>query len=138
MALTRQSIVEHLRRILGPEQVDTDADLLRQRGIDNFRKLENIFGVYTMPAPAAIAMVRSTEQAAAVLAFADEHGVNVVPGTGGTATEGGLETVVENSIVLDGSGMNQIIGVDAYNMQATAQCGVPLQELEDIAPASSG
>jgi len=131
MALTREAIVEQLREILGPAQVDTDPHLLQQRSIDNFRKLENIFGVYTMPAPAAIAMVRSTQEAAAVLAFADQHGVNVVPRTGGTATEGGLETVVENSIVLDGSGLNEIIDIDPYNMQATAQCGVPLQELED-------
>ena len=127
MALTRSEIVEHLREIVGADQVVTDPNTLQQRSIDNFRKLENIFGVYTMPAPAAIAMVRSTEDAAAVLAFADEHGINVVPRTGGTATEGGLETVVENSIVLDGSGMSEILEIDAYNMQATAQCGVPLQ-----------
>ena len=133
MTLTRTSIVEHLQQILSAEQIVTDVALLQQRSIDNFRKLENIFGVYTMPAPAAIAMVRSTDEVAAVLAFADEHGVNVVARTGGTATEGGLETVVENSIVLDGSGMNDIISIDTYNMQATAQCGVPLQVLEDRA-----
>jgi alkyldihydroxyacetonephosphate synthase len=131
MTLTRESIVEHLQQILGSEQVLTDPHLLQQRSIDNFRKLQNIFGVYTMPPPAAVAMVRSTEDAAAVLAFAQKHGVNVVARTGGTATEGGLETPVENSIVVDGSLMNQIIKVDAYNMQATAQCGVPLQLLED-------
>ena len=133
MALSRTAIVEHLQQILDVEQVVTDPDLLQQRSIDNFRKLENIFGVYTMPEPAAMAMVRNTQEAAGVLAFADEHGVNVVSRTGGTATEGGLETVVENSIVLDGSSMNEIISVDAYNMQATAQCGVPLQLLEDRA-----
>jgi alkyldihydroxyacetonephosphate synthase len=133
VALTREAIVEHLQKILGTDRVLTDPVLLQQRSIDNFRKLENIFGVYTMPPPAAIAMVESTAEAAAVLAFANEHGVNIVSRTGGTATEGGLETVVENSVVLDGSGMNQIISIDAYNMQATAQCGVPLQVLEDKA-----
>jgi len=135
MSLSRAAIVERLQAILGVEQVVTDEHTLQQRSIDNFRKLENIFGVYTLPAPAAIAMVRSAQEAAAVLAFADEHGVNVVSRTGGTATEGGLETVVENSIVLDGSQMNSIISIDAYNMQATAQCGVPLQVLEDRARA---
>jgi alkyldihydroxyacetonephosphate synthase len=133
MSLTPAAIVEGLQQILGNENVLTDAHLLQQRSIDNFRKLENIFGVYTLPTPAAVAMVRSTDDAAAVLAFADEHGINVVARTGGTATEGGLETVVENSIVMDGSGMNQIVSVDAYNMQATVQCGVPLQVLEDRA-----
>ena len=78
MSLTREAIVEQLQQILGDEQVLTDAQLLRERSIDNFRKLQNIFGVYTMPAPAAVAMVRSTEEVAKVLAFADAHGVNVV------------------------------------------------------------
>jgi alkyldihydroxyacetonephosphate synthase len=133
MPLTREAIVEHLQQIVGADQVLTDPQLLRERSIDNFRKLQNIFNVYTMPVPAAVVMVRSTDDASRVLAFADEHHVNVVARTGGTATEGGLETPVENSIVLDGSQMNAIIKIDAYNMQATAQCGVPLQLLEDAA-----
>ncbi len=133
MGLSREAIVEGLREILGSEHVVTDELVLKQRSIDNFRKLENIFGVYTLPAPAAVARVGTTAEAAAVLAFANDHGVNVVPRTGGTATEGGLETQVPNSIVLDGGRMNRILSIDAYNMQATAQCGVPLQVLEDRA-----
>ncbi len=133
MSLTRTEIVEHLQQIVATDRVVTDAGELQRSSIDNFRKLQNIFGVYTMPPPAAIVMVRSTDEASQVLAFAQAHGVNVVSRTGGTATEGGLETPVENSIVLDGSLMNEIISVDAYNMQATAQCGVPLQALEDRA-----
>ena len=135
MSLTRESIVEHLQKILGSDQVLTDHHLLQQRSIDNFRKLQNIFGVYTMPLPAAVAVVNNTDEVARVLAFADEHHVNVVARTGGTATEGGLETPVENSIVVDGGSMNKIISIDAYNMQATAQCGVPLQVLEDAVRA---
>jgi alkyldihydroxyacetonephosphate synthase len=131
MALSRADIVEELQRILGPEQVVTDELLLRQRSIDNFRKLEHIFGTYTLPPPAAIAMVRSTDDVSRALAFADREGINVVPRTGGTATEGGLETVMPDSIVIDGSQMDEILGVDPYDMQATVQCGVPLQALED-------
>ena len=133
MELSRAAIVEGLQQILGAERVVTDEHVLQERSIDNFRKLENIFGAYTMPLPAAVALVSSTQEAAEVLAFAERHGVNVVPRTGGTATEGGLETVVPDSIVLDGSRMNRILSVDAYNMQATCQCGVPLQALEDRA-----
>jgi alkyldihydroxyacetonephosphate synthase len=133
MNLSREAIVEGLREILGAEHVVTDEQVLRERSIDNFRKLENIFGRYTMPPPAAVAMARSTQDVAEVLAFAERHGINVVPRTGGTATEGGLETVVSDSIVLDGSGMDRILSIDAYDMQATCQCGVPLQALEDRA-----
>jgi FAD/FMN-containing dehydrogenase len=133
MALTPEAIVAGLTGLLGPQHVLTDPELLQERSVDNFRKLENIFGVHTLPAPAAIALPGTTEEVAAVLAFANEHGINVVPRTGGTATEGGLETHVPDSIVLDGSRMNRILEVDAYDMQATVQCGVPLQLLEDAA-----
>ena len=131
MTLTRAETVEHLQRILTPAQVVTDEAELKRSSVDNFRKLQNIFGVHTMTLPAAVVMVRSTEEVARVLAFADEHGVNVVARTGGTATEGGLESGAELSIVVDGSAMDAIVAIDAYNMQATVQCGVPLQRLED-------
>ena len=131
MGLSREAIVEGLEQILGAEHVVTDEQELRERSIDNFRKLESIFGVFTLPPPAAVARVGSTADAAAVLAFANEHGINVVPRTGGTATEGGLETHVPDSIVLDGGRMSEIITIDPVDMQATAQCGVPLQVLED-------
>jgi FAD/FMN-containing dehydrogenase len=74
---------------------------------------------------------RSTEEVASVLKFANDNLVNVVPRTGRTATEGGLETIVEDTIVLDGSRMNAIVAVNPIDMMATAQCGVPLQVLED-------
>jgi alkyldihydroxyacetonephosphate synthase len=129
--MSREAIVDGLHQIVGVENVVTDEQALRRNSIDNFRKLENIFGVYTRPVPAAVVMVRSTQDVADVLAFADAHGINVVPRTGGTATEGGLETAVADSIVLDGSAMDRILSIDAYDMQATCQCGVPLQRLED-------
>ncbi|HSL60746.1 MAG TPA: FAD-binding oxidoreductase, partial [Desulfotignum sp.] len=70
------------------------------------------------------------DQVSAILKFAGRHGINCVPKTGGSATEGGLETIVENSIVLDGSDMNRIIEINPTAMLATAQCGVNLEVLE--------
>ena len=131
MHLSREAIVEGLRRIVGPEDVITDEQILIQSSVDNFRKLQNIFDVHTMPVPAAVVMARSTEHVAEILRFANEHGVNVIPRTGATATEGGLESAVADSVIIDGSAMNQILEIDAYDMQATCQCGVPLQVLED-------
>lgn len=66
-----------------------------------------------------------------VLAFADENRINIVARTGRTGTEGGLETAVTDTIVLDGSGLDEIIKIDEENMQVTAGCGVQLQVLED-------
>ncbi len=131
MSLSREAIVEGLRGIVGPDAVVTDEKVLVESSVDNFRKLQNIFDVHTMPVPAAIVLARSTAKVAEILRFADENRVNVIPRTGATATEGGLESVVADSVIIDGSPMNEIVSIDAYNMQATAQCGVPLQVLED-------
>lgn len=129
--LDRSGIVSALRALLDPSQVVTDAQELREASVDRFKKYTAVHGIYDGPIPAAIVYARSTEDVAKVLAFADEHIVNVVPRTGRTATEGGLETVVEDSIVLDGSRMDRIVKIDPVDMMATVQCGVPLQVLED-------
>src|SRR5579864_1453075 len=129
--LTRQAIVDAMTGLLGPAAVDTRDEQLRQASVDRFKKYTAVHGIYDGPIPAAIVYPGSTAEVAAVLRFAEENLVNVVPRTGGTATEGGLETVVEDSLVVDGSRMNAILSVDPVDMMATAQCGVGLQELED-------
>ena len=129
--ITREAIVEGLTGLLGADKVDTDEQTLKENSLDRYRKLEDIFGIYNLPIPAAVVRATSTSDVAATLAFCNEHGINIVPKTGGTATEGGLETIAENSIVLDGKGMNRIVSIDEFDMQATVQCGVKLQDLED-------
>lgn len=129
--LSRDDIVSSYINILGTDRVITDEQTLRENSVDRYYKVENIFGIYSLPLPAAVVKPSTPEEVAAVLTFANDNGINVVPKTGGSATEGGLETVVENSIVVDGSTMNTIISIDAENMLATVQCGVCLQDLED-------
>ncbi len=133
MIETHAQIISDLSAIVEQQRVVTDEAILKKDSIDRFRRFEGNFGIFKAPYPLAIVFARSTEEIAAVLKYANEHQVNVIPRTGQTATEGGLETVVENTIILDASHMNRILEVDAYNMQATAQCGVPLQQLEDEA-----
>ncbi len=131
MALSKTAIVQGLQGIVGGANVITDEKELKQSSIDRLRLYEDVHGVFTRPIPAAVVMARSTQHVADVLKYANKSRINVVARTGRTATEGGLETAVANSIVLDGSGMNGILKIDAYNMQATVQCGVCLQTLED-------
>lgn len=121
MSLSRAAIVDQLKEIVGADRVITDETVLKKNSIDRFRKFPDIHGIYTLPIPAAVVKLGSTEQVSRVLNFMNAHKINGVPRTGASATEGGLETVVENSVVLDGSAMNQIINIDIENMQATAQ-----------------
>ncbi|MDZ8171193.1 FAD-binding oxidoreductase [Microbacterium xanthum] len=129
--LSRDDIRAHLTALLGADQVDTREDMLREASVDRFKKYTAVHGIFDGPIPAAIVYAQSTHDVSMILAFADAHRVNVVPRTGRTATEGGLETVVDDSIVLDASRMNEILEIDETNMMVTTQCGVPLQVLED-------
>lgn len=131
MSLAREEIVKGLVNILGEDRVITDETVLKESSIDRYRKFEQCHEVYTQPIPAAVVYVKSTDEVRDVLMFANENGVNVVPRTGHSAIEGGLETALENSVVIDGSEMNQVLEVNKESMQVTCQCGVPLQSLED-------
>jgi alkyldihydroxyacetonephosphate synthase len=130
--LNRQSIVAAMTGLLGSHAVETGDEQLKAASVDRFKKYTAVHGIYDGPIPAAIVYPSSTADVAAILRFAEENLVNVVPRTGRTATEGGLETVVEDSLVVDGSRMNAILSIDSVDMMATAQCGVGLAELEDI------
>lgn len=117
--------------LLSAEQVSTDPQELRESSVDRFKKYTAVHGIFDGPLPVAIAYPESTEQVAAVLAYADNHGVPIIARTGRTATEGGLEVVVEGTVVLDCSRMDRIVAVDEENMLVTVQCGVGLQRVED-------
>jgi alkyldihydroxyacetonephosphate synthase len=130
--LHRESIVAAMTELLGPVAVETGNEQLKAASVDRFKKYTAVHGIYDGPIPAAIVYPGSTADVAAILRFAGENLVNVVPRTGGTATEGGLETVIEDSLVVDGSRMNTILSIDSVDMMATVQCGVGLQELEDL------
>ncbi|WP_416394739.1 MULTISPECIES: FAD-binding oxidoreductase [unclassified Curtobacterium] len=129
--LDRAGILERLATIVRPDQLDTDEQHLLDASVDRFKKYQSVHGIHDAPTPVAIVNAESTEDVAAILAFADEHVVNIVPRTGRTGTEGGLETSVVDTVVLDCSRMDAVLHVDPENMQVTVQAGVPLQRLED-------
>jgi alkyldihydroxyacetonephosphate synthase len=133
--LNRTSIVAAMTELLGPGAVETGEEQLKAASVDRFKKYTSVHGIYDGPIPAAIVYPAGPADVAAVLRFAEENLVNVVPRTGGTATEGGLETVVEDSLVVDGSRMNAILAIEPADMMATAQCGVRLEVLEDAVRA---
>ncbi|AVH55002.1 MULTISPECIES: FAD-binding oxidoreductase [Streptomyces] len=130
--LDRGNIVAGLVGLVGAGKVVTDEEQLREASVDRFKKFTSVHGIFDGPFPSAIVKAGNTADVAAVLKFANENRINVVARTGRTGTEGGLETAVEDTIVLDGSGIDEIIKIDAENMQVTVGCGVPLQKLEDI------
>ncbi|WP_455381786.1 FAD-binding oxidoreductase [Salinispira pacifica] len=129
--ISRDEILERLTSILSREQINTDPEDLYDAAADRYKKYAKARRVLDVPVPTAIVYPGSTEEVARLLTFCNEHGINVIPRSGKTATEGGLENWRESTLVIDALYLNRIIKIDEYNMQATVQAGVALQTLED-------
>jgi len=127
----RNAVLKLVSGILPANQINTAADELYDAAADRYKKYAKARKVLDVPVPAAIVYPRTTEETAQVLSMCNAHGINVIPRSGKTATEGGLESWKENTLVVDARDLNQIIKIDEYNMQATVQAGVILQNLEN-------
>jgi alkyldihydroxyacetonephosphate synthase len=118
----------HFVAILGVDRVRDDAferafhargrsyhDLLRLRAGD------------LSVAPDAVLYPRGADEILAVLAFADEHGIAVVPYGGGTSVVGGVSAdsgPFQAVVTLDLSGMDRVHEIDPLAGTATAEAGV--------------
>lgn len=114
--------------MLGPERVRDDAyerafhalgrsyhDLLRLRAGD------------LAAAPDAVLYPRGTDEVLALLAFAAERDIAVVPYGGGTSVVGGVSGTrgaFPSLITLDLSGMDRLLDVDVASRTATAEAGI--------------
>lgn len=130
--MNKEMIVSAIQDILTEEQINTNADDLYDASADRYKKYAKAKKVLDNPIPAAIVYPKNTEEVSKILQFCNENHINVIPRSGKTSTEGGLENWKELCVVVDDSKfMNNILKIDTYNMQATVQAGVPLQVLED-------
>jgi alkyldihydroxyacetonephosphate synthase len=129
--MNNAEIIERLQGLLKPQQIDTRAEVLYDAAADRYKKYAKAKKVLDVPTPTAIVYPASTAEVKALLEFCAANAINVIPRSGKTATEGGLENWKSETLVIDGKNLNRIIKIDAYNMQATVQSGVPLQSLED-------
>jgi alkyldihydroxyacetonephosphate synthase len=126
-----KEVLKDLVSLLSEEQVNTNDDDLYDASVDRYKKYAFARKVVDVPKPIAIVYPDSTEEVSKVLKYCNEKRINVIPRSGKTSTEGGLENWKDLTIIIDAKNLNKIINIDTYNMQATVQAGVPLQELED-------
>jgi glycolate oxidase len=81
--------------------------------------------------PAAVVFPESTEEVAAILRVADEHGIAVTARGSGTGMSGAC-LPVEGGIVVAFDRMNRVLEVDTENFVAVVQPGVTLAELDAV------
>ena len=79
--------------------------------------------------PDAVAFARTTEEVSRLLALCHAHRVPVVPWGAGTSLEGNV-TPVAGGVVIDLSGMAQVLEVNAADMDCRVQAGVTRQALD--------
>lgn len=128
--MTKKEITENLEKILNSENIVTDIEIMKENSVDRFKKFQFINGIYSSPLPAALVYPESSQEIADLLKYCNDNKIAVIPRTGGSSIEGGLECRYENSIVIDCTKMDKIIEINEEDMYVCAQCGVNLEYLE--------
>ena len=84
------------------------------------------------PAPLAIALPASIEEVQAIVRWANEHKVAIVPSGGRTGLSGGA-VAANGELVLSLARMNRVLGFDAVDRTLTVQPGIALEAVHTAA-----
>lgn len=84
------------------------------------------------PAPLAIALPGNVEEVQAVVRWANQQGVAIVPSGGRTGLSGGA-VAVNGELVLSLERMNQALAFDPVDRTLTVQAGMPLEAVHNAA-----
>lgn len=116
--MDHSQIKQSLVKMLGRDQVLTeDLDLM-------YYSYDSSFLTKLEPSnPTAVVLPKSTEDVQKVMRFAYENDINIVPRGAGTGETGGC-IAVNGGIVLDLSTWDEIVEIDASNMQVIVRPGV--------------
>lgn len=126
-----EEILRDLEQMLHKDFISTDSHELYEASADRYKKYAKAKKVLDVPLPLAIVYPESAAMVSEILRYCNAWGINVIPRSGRTSTEGGLENWKEQTLIVDSKNLKKIIKIDPHNMQATAQSGVVLQDLED-------
>jgi alkyldihydroxyacetonephosphate synthase len=125
-----ETLARELGQPLGREAVVTDPERLAGYAADTYWKAIAAEASGTPLGRPDLAVLPSTEEhVAATLRLANQHLVPVVPWGGGSGSQGGA-VATEGGIVLDLTGLDEIVEVDEDSLTVTAQAGVNGRRLE--------
>ena len=117
-------LLERLQTLVDPGRVLVDDDARRQYGKDWTELYE--------PAPSAIVFPKSTEQVQAIVRFANEHRLGLVPSGGRTGLSAGA--VAQNGeVVVAFDMMNKVVEFSPVDRTARCEAGVVTRQLQSFA-----
>ena len=122
--MTNAALIEELKTLVEPGKVLTDADSLNAYGKD--------WTKHFAPAPLAIAFPKSIEQVQAIVRWANQHRVALVPSGGRTGLSAGA-VAANGEVVVAFDYMNQILDFNEFDRTAVCQPGVVTKQLQMFA-----
>ena len=111
----RDTIVEDLRRLIGPAAVIGDEDGRRAYEMDALTAYRRM--------PLAVVLPGSTEEVSRVLAYCHQNNIKVVARGAGTSLSGGA-LPTEDAVVVGVSRMSRVLEVDYVNRIARVEVGI--------------
>ena len=115
------ALIEALKSLVEPGKVLTDADSLNTFGKD--------WTKHFAPAPMAIVFPKSIEQVQAIVRWANQHKVALVPSGGRTGLSAGA-VAANGEVVVSFDYMNQILEFNEFDRTARCQAGVVTKQLQ--------
>jgi len=117
-------IAARLAELIGIEQVLADAEVLTAFRFDRWcLKHWQDWQGEAIDAPACVVRPRDAADVQAVVRFAAKHNVPIVPWGLGSGVCGGIEPGPVH-ILIDMSGMNQVLSIDEENLLLTVEAGI--------------
>lgn len=118
------ALLTELRRQIPALRLKTDPHDLEYYGRDWTRRWQ--------PAPLAIALPSCSDEVQAIVHFANEHGIAIVPSGGRTGLSGGA-VAANGELVLSLERMNQVLGFEPHDRILTVQAGATLAAVQAAA-----
>ena len=115
---------------IGGVPVLTDLEVRRERSLDTYWKSAALARAGRGPLAAAVVQPRTAAEVASVLEAAVAEGMAIVPRGGGSGSQGGAVPVADE-VVLDLSGLDEIVELDETALTVRAQAGVAGLRLEE-------
>ena len=122
--MTNPALIEELKTLVEPGKVLTDADSLNAYGKD--------WTKHFAPAPLAIAFPKSIEQVQAIVRWANQHKVALVP-SGGRTGLSAAAVAADGEVVVAFDRMNKVLDFSPFDRAVTVQPGVITQQLQEFA-----
>src|SRR5690606_17366621 len=119
--MTTHAQIEELKTLVEPGKVLTDADSLETYGKDWTKQFA--------PAPSAIVFPKTTEQVQAIVRWANQHKIALVP-SGGRTGLSAAAVAANGEVVVSFDYMNRIVEFNEYDRTVVCQPGVVTKQLQ--------